>query len=267
MESSFFLIALHRYPHALSTCASAFEMAIEASAVGLGKKDGLRNRIEKARYNSQEIACFPEARVRDFCKIRNRITHEGFNSKDNSESVGLYLEIGFPLLRASYHDFHSYDLTDGLLQEYVELLNVADEVYRRANTLTGCDLSYCLNPFGQLIRWSFKDNFSTNWEIEALVHADETGLKFDHTYKEKEKLEHMFGASWVFDCPICNEPDLVVCELDESELGASQLVPKRLACIVCGLVVRESHPFLSEVLMRTQIANAKEQILKGYGLT
>jgi hypothetical protein len=63
----------------------------------------------------------------------------------------------------------------------------------------------CLNAFGHLVQWCYKDNFSAQWEIDALIHAEEVGLKFEKTHKEKEALERLFGASWFFDCPLCNE--------------------------------------------------------------
>jgi hypothetical protein len=266
LESSFFLIALHRYPHALSTCASAFEMSIEGSKISVGTKDGLRKRIKKAQDNSLQIARMSDSCVDRFCRVRNQITHNGFGSNDNSESVSLYLEIGIPLLAASYGEFHCFDLKDALLQEYAELLDMANRVCIRAKALPVSDLSYCLNPFGHMIRWCFKDNFSTHWEIGALVRADEIGLKFEDIHKEKERLERLFGASWTFNCGICNDVESVVCELDESELDSLKIVPKRMACTACGFAVRETHAFLSEALLQDQIEKSRSDILSEYGL-
>src|ERR1044071_7888911 len=123
LESSFFLIALRRFPHALSTCASAFEMAIQAAAIDTGTDNRLQALIQKARDNSKNIAGFPQDRLDQFRTVRNRIVHRGFRPSDNSEAVSLYLEIGLPLLAATYRDFHSYDLSDGLLQDFVDQLN------------------------------------------------------------------------------------------------------------------------------------------------
>lgn len=266
LESSFFLVALARYPHALSTCASAIESAIQAGDVGATERDGLQALIKKARTKSQTIARFPEARLDHFRETRNRITHRGFSPKDDSESTSLYLEVGLPLLEASYRDLHSYELTEGLLPEYVELLDAAREVHRRAKILLGHDLSYCLNAFGHLIRWCFKRNFSTAWEISALVHADEIGQKFEKGGSEKQELERLFAATWSFDCPICDDLQSVVCELDQTELDSLNVVPKRMLCTACGFVVCESQPFLSEVLLQNQVAEVRGRILKEYGL-
>lgn len=265
LESSFFLIALGRYPHALSTCASAFEMAVKATAIGAGRST-LQTLIARARDNSETISRLSQSRLDQFRDARNRITHSGFGPKDDSEAASLFLEIAFPLLEATYRDFHSYDLLDGLLQDYVELLSVAQVVHRRAKKTLGRDLGYCLNAFGHLVRWAFKDSLSTNWEINALVRADEIGRKFENTERAKEELKRLFGAWWLFDCPLCDHPLSVVGELDESELDSLRIVPKRMACTTCGFVVREKHLFMSEVLLESQVASARNQILKEYGL-
>jgi hypothetical protein len=166
----------------------------------------------------------------------------------------------------SYRDFHGFDLRDALLQEYVELLDVAVRVCNRAKAFPAADISYCLNPFGHLIRRCFNDSFSTNWELDALVEADQTGLKFERMHKEKGRLELAFGASWTFDCLVCNEVESVVCELDESELKLRNIVPKRMACTGCGFAVRKADAFLSEALVEDQIAKSRLDILKEYGL-
>lgn len=263
LESSFFLLATARYPHALTTCASAIESAIQAGGISAPTAQKL---MRKARAKSQAIARFPEDRLDHFRITRNRITHRGFNPKDDSESTSLYLEIALPLLEASYRDFHSYELKGGLLHEYVELLDVAQEVHRRAKLKQVPDFTYCLNAFRHLIRWCFKRNFSADWEIDSLIHAEEIGVKFENTEREKREIERLYSAWWSFDCPICADFASVVCELDQTELKDGNVVPTRMACTACGFVVSESDPFLSEVLLQNQVAQARVQILKEYGI-
>lgn len=141
LESSFFLIALRRFPHALSTCASAFEIAIQGAAIDLGKDNRLQALIHTARNNSATIRRFPQDRLDQFRTLRNKIVHRGFTSKDNSAAVSLYLDVGLPLLAATYSDFYSFDLSDGLLQDFVEQLNLAQGVHRKAKSLSNHDLS------------------------------------------------------------------------------------------------------------------------------
>jgi transcription elongation factor Elf1 len=266
LETSFFLIALRRYPHALSTCASAIESAIQAAEVGANDRDGLQALIRKAKQHSPLIADFSDARLETFREIRNRITHRGFSPKDDSETTSLFLDVGLPFLALCYRELHSFDLMDGLLQEYVEHLNVATRVHERAKNLRDIELSYCLNSFGHLLRWCLKGNFSSAWEFDALTHSEEYGGKFDRMHDEKQKLEHLFDVHWSFDCPICDDVEAVVCEIDSQALDSLNVIPKRIVCTNCGFVVRASHPFLSEILLENQIANSREQILEEHGL-
>jgi hypothetical protein len=242
-------------------------MAVQGLGFGAAKRAGLQSLLEIAQSKSPTIAAFSTNRLRQFRELRNRITHQGFISSENSESISLFLEVGLPLLEASYRDFYSYDLMDGLLQNYVEQLYSAKEVLRlAAKGQKGCDLSYCMNAFGQLVRWSLKDGFSAGWELEVLIHGDETGLSFERMHREKEKLSRLFGAYWTFDCPVCGYPESAICELDDAELDFQKVVPKRLGCTSCGFVVKESHFYLSEVLLRKQVGKVHNQVLEEYGL-
>ena len=54
--------------------------------------------------------------------------------------------------------------------------------------------------------------------------------------------------------------------MDESELRAGNIVPKRLACTNCGLVVGPEELFLSQALLRDEVATAREAIVRDYGI-
>jgi hypothetical protein len=105
-----------------------------------------------------------------------------------------------------------------------------------------------------------------DWENDASVHADEIGAKFDSCEKQKNALERVFGAAWFFDCPICDDVDTFVCELDEDRLDDRAIVLKRAACASCGLVVRKM-PFLADALVGKQIAMKRTEILHDFGIT
>jgi hypothetical protein len=268
LDSVLLLVALMRYPHALTTCASAIESAIKSSLAGktLGSRNGLNDLLEAAKRESIELAAFPAGALAEFRRARNRITHDGFSPRDDSESVGLLLEVGFPFLNQCYLHLFSFDLWDALLPEYAQQMEIGTEVYLRGKHVAELDRSYCLKSLGHLIRWSLKDNFSAGWEIQELVESEESGSGFDFKHKQREMLERLFGPEWVFDCPLCREPQAVVCQLDEDQLRSRIIVPKRLACTNCGLVVKSAELYLSEALLKDEIAAAKESILKDYRL-
>jgi hypothetical protein len=266
LESSFFLIALDRYPHALSVCASAIESVMQAADIGAKEKDGLQDLIKKAKKYSQAIREFEDKPLEDFRLTRNRFTHRGFSPDDDSEAVSLYLEVGLPFLSLCYRELHSFDIMDGLLAEYVEHIRAAQRVLALAKGIKNIELSYCLHSFGHLIRWCFKRNFSAGWEIDVLVHAEEIGGKFERAYAKKQEVERLFEAPWSFDCPVCGDLGSAMTELDSVKLDDRDVIPKRMACTNCGFVVSGAYPFLSQVLLEEQVAKSKSQILKDYGI-
>ena len=79
----------------------------------------------------------------------------------------------------------------------------------------------------------------------------------------------MFGktnAHWSFDCPICDDYQTVVCEIEANKLELFEVIPLRVACTGCGFVVGDSQPFLSAILLEKQVEAEKPQILMAYGV-
>jgi hypothetical protein len=268
LDSVLLLIALSRYPHALSTCAMAIEYAIRSSRIGAtsGRRDSFEELLNAASRESAEIAKFPREQLQEFRQARNRITHNGFSPQDNREAVRLLIEVGFPFLALCFQQLYSFDLWDAVIQEFVHQWRIGTSVFQRAKKISGLDPSYCLKGFAHLIRWRLKDNFSAVWEIDQLVKSEEAGTSFDFKYQQRRRLEHLYGATWVFDCPLCYDTEAAVCELDNDELESQVIIPLRMACTNCGFVVGEAQPFLSEALLEDNIAQAKEQILNEFGL-
>lgn len=266
METSFFLIALHRFPHALTTCVSAIEYAIRDSIPTVGSRHTLQHILEQLRNRSAKAAGLPSINLDRLRILRNQLTHQGFSENDDNESASLYIDSALPLLEAAYQDLYSFDLRNSLLQNFVELLEAGEAVHRRAKLLPECDIPYCLNPFGHLIRLSFKESFSAAWELDALGTAEQTGEKWERSHKMKQQFEHKFNASWIFNCPVCKDVESVVCDLDENALRLGNVIPKEMVCAACHFVVGESHHFLSEVLLKHQTNDARQQILEEYGI-
>ena len=266
LETSFFLIALRRFPHALATCSTAIETAIQASDAGAEDRDSLQILVKKAKAKSKLIDDFSNEELCRFRKMRNRIIHRGYTPKDDSETSSLLLEVGFPFLTLCYSELHSFDVKAGLLPDYSEQIDIATRVYLRAKELSDLDLSYCWNGFGHLIRWCFKRNFSSSWEIDALMDSGETGMAFQKIERVRYNLECLFNAHWSFDCPICDDIGSVVCEIEANMLELLKVVPLRMACTRCEFVVRDSQPFLSELLLEQQVAAAQPRIFEDHGI-
>jgi hypothetical protein len=266
IESSFFLIALHRRPHALTTFVAGVESALQGAELDSKKGESLQNLIRNARPRSPRLRQLPDAEVDTLRLARNRFTHRGFSPRDDSEAVELFVRIAVPLAEAVYFDLHGFQFREALFQEFAQLLSVGTAVCARARSADVVDLSYSLNAFSHLIRWRWQENFSTDWQLKALERAEQIGARFHDIREEKEELEGCFSASCILDCPVCGGIDDAVCELDPETLKSRQLTPLRFACANCGFVVRSSEPFLSEALLVHQLAEHREMILADYGL-
>lgn len=265
LESSFFLIALERYPHAHIACASAIESALKA---GLKKspKDwgGLKQLTDQAR--SRGLRSSELEPLKNFRDLRNEMMHHGFSPKDNVKTAASLLEDGFRYLAECYKEFFNFDLYDGLLVEFAAQLAVAEEVYSKAKEIPELDLTYCFRAFGHLLRWSIKDSLMAHWEFQSALDADEWGGKFDACQELKDKLERRLDPPAFLDCPICDEPESLVCQLDDDKLDDGEISVKQAQCVNCGLTVPLSCPYLADVLCRKQIEEKREEILQDYGI-
>jgi hypothetical protein len=264
-ETSLFLIALGRFPHALTSCAAAIEAALKASPRCATSDDRFVTLLDAACRASAHIANFPKLDLTDFRKKRNDIVHKGFSPKDDNIAADLQLKVGIPLIAACFREFHTFDFYDGLLPEYSRHIQIAQKAYQRRpagpNDASDRDVTYCFRSLAHLIRWSFKEAFSSSWELKALTHAEEIGMKFNHANDEQAELERLFGCAWKFECPVCHDYESTVAELEEGALSNGFVRPTRLACTNCGLVVRNNHYFLAEELLAADVQKRGEQRL------
>jgi hypothetical protein len=218
LESSFFLIALNRFPHALVTCASAVESAMK-SVLNLPPEQFVtaEKLFAKAMNLYPALVPFPQDQLESFRFTRNRIVHYGFSPRDDEATAILLLQTGFPFLSACYKEFFNFDLRDGLEIACGHQLAISLAVFESAKEMPGLHFSWCFSAFGHFIRWAVRPSFIADWENEASV-AEETGVTFGRSEKRKRELERAFGTAWAFDCPICEDVDTFVCELDEDSL-------------------------------------------------
>jgi hypothetical protein len=267
LETSFVLLAMGRFPHALVTCASAHESALKSAP-----NVRLPRSLNAAELYDRVVAVYPalatssDNELTPFRKARNTYVHEGFTPQDNAVAAELLLKTGLPFLRACYNHLFSYEILDGLLVEVGEQLRIALDVYQAAQSIPKLDFGYCFSAFGHLIRWSAGQSQLAAWAHEASTRAEETGAKFETCEAQKGELERIFGAAWFFDCPICDECDMLVVELDEAGLEGGRIELKRAACPSCHLIVRKDSPFLADALCQPQIVEARGRILREFGV-
>src|SRR5262245_36279364 len=118
LESSFFLIALERFPHALTARASSAEGAMKAMLnIPQDQVVHARQLFKRAIDRHTALSAFTGADLRRCRETRNRIVHYGFSPRDEEEAATLLLQTGFPFLRACYREFFRFDLARGLANE------------------------------------------------------------------------------------------------------------------------------------------------------
>jgi hypothetical protein len=264
VETMFLLIALGRYPPALLACASAIESVIATSSCK-PNKNGLQGLIDAARSQSSRLGLMPRADIDKFRRLRNRITHQGFEEQDSNECAAALLSVAIPFLSMCLQELHSFDLMKMLLSECVDHFNVATEVYNKVRHEAD-DVMYCFRSFAHLIRWELKESFFPDWAIDAVYDADMSGVRFEHMHDLRNEIERLFEAYWDFKCPICGSLETAIAELKGEALDKGAAVPTRLFCINCELNVTERHLYLAETLLRNQIPAVLPEILRAYGI-
>jgi hypothetical protein len=99
------------------------------------------------------------------------------------------------------------------------------------------------------------------------VEKEESSLSsWEFKKKQNVDLERQFGASWIFSCPVCEEADAFVVELDDRALAEAEIRLTRGACVNCSLVIPANCPFLVDELCMDQVGEATPKILKEYGM-
>ena len=266
LESSFMLIALGRFPHALVTCASSIEGAMKAVLnISPQKFINAAELYAEARAAYCGLESFDECDLEHLRFTRNRIVHYGFSTKDDEGAAEILLNTGFPFVRACYLKFFDFDLLDGLVVEYAQQLDIALNTFQRIERTRGAASSLCFTAFSHLIRWSLRESLMAHWERDSIAQGERRGVAVESSERRKGELESILGATWTFDCPICDDVDTLVCELDEAQLERKTVTLIRGACASCDLVVREM-PFLADALVGTQIETKRMDILREYGL-
>jgi hypothetical protein len=266
IESSFLLLTLGRFPHALVTCAASIESAIKA-LLGASPDQFIRadELYRKALAQHAALQSFDGAALERFRFARNKIAHYGFSPRDDEESAALLLETGYPFAASCYREFFGFDLLDGLLVEYGQQLGIALRVYEEARSQPDLQFSRCFAAFRHLVRWGSRKWFMTPFENEAAEGGYETFANFDLCEKRKTRLEHVFGAAFFLDCPICDEIECLVCQIDEDRLEQREVIITRAVCANCDLRIAEV-PFLANAVVQDQLAKKRTAILKDFGI-
>jgi hypothetical protein len=262
LETSFILTAARRHVHALLMCFAAIEGALHAAPIEKDR-DRFLDLIKKSRGASARLREFPEPKIEYLRNTRNAIVHRGFSPRDNSRCVDLLIDVGLPLLNICYEDFHSINIYRDLRQDhaFAKHLNISEQAYSQARDQVA-NMTYCIGSFAHLVRRFLQPDFSSDWEYDLLTKTEAAAENWELKENQKKELETLFSMPWTFDCPICEDLESLVCDLQDEDL-----TPGRMACTNCGYVVHDGEPFIGEILLREQLTEAlKQKIREEYGL-
>jgi len=268
-ETSLFLLALGRYPAALTICASAIEAAIKAIPKNdlVGFEDGLAAAIKFA------IRKKPRMHIKDldsFRDTRNQFTHRGYSPEDDGRAVELILRVGYPFLTKCFFEFHSYSLRDSVIGGIWGQIEIAravlDEQYRTMDDIYNQPKNwqaYATRALRHHLRYGFLDRGEASWsDIDR-------GLP-DHEYTERERvrnnLESKCGVYTYTHCPIpsCMSHDtLVGLEI----VHGDQIAADRLFCFECLFRLGSDDKILLRHLIGAELEKQRHAVLKEYGVS
>ena len=170
LETSYLMIAMNRFPHALINCGSAIESAIKA-AIKASPDDRIdfRGLINKGQQKFPDFTKLSSKAIKKFRLKRNQILHYGFSPKDDEESAILLLETGYNLIEDCYESFFNFPLHSkgttygGLALDFDRQLKVAKNVYCKVYNNNNLNLAYCFISFSHQLRWSLRGWMLSDW--------------------------------------------------------------------------------------------------------
>lgn len=279
-ETAVLLLGLKRFPASLVTVVSAIESLLEPQFPHLKRvrKDKQRRMLNDAsmKYGWN----FPEQDRDDMRIARNKFIHSGFIPADNPKSIEFLFKTAIPMIAHCFRDIHSFDLIESLAPLYSEHMKLAQLAFRQLRE-ANLDHTHCADALVHLLELTLGEAFLKSTAVQAMQGGSFEWNIWKGAKEKKDAFVHRHGLSWDkphFDCPICQEGESILCELDEDGLCEGKIRPIRLLCTHCdfsvgefskGSVLRGYERILCDVLLHNQIEGLrKEDIidwLTGFG--
>lgn len=264
-ESSLFLVSLHRYPHALTTAVFALESALKATSLK-PRKQNLDDLLESARSKSPAMRAVDQVSVDSLRKMRNNIVHKGFSPRDDELCATLLLRAGVPLLVGAYRDFFKFELYDGLMSEISHQLEIAVNAITSASDEQELHGTAFFVLLEHLLRVRIQRGLTSVSAGLATDEATNMGITWEQTHRRQVEFERVLEPSWVTTCPACEEPDVLVCELDGEALEDARLEILRGYCAACDLAVPTDRRTVLNVACSEALRSARKQVLADFGI-
>lgn len=287
LETTFFLLALYRYPSALVSCATAWESVIKAKlAIRPEDQVPLAKLLGDIRGASPALKKYDRSKIDEFRQTRNRIVHYGFSPKDDRECGQHLVETGLPFLCSLYRELFDFyvnwhdvrpELDDfmqlndkemakaGLVPDVADQLHLLNTMHKLNQDRADFDPLFCFTAFSHYVRVRMKEAHKSNAEDRMSEEAESIGIRFDIEEAEKRRLKHKLdGETWEFDCPICDGVQSVVAELDCDALGRKQVNLTWCVCVSCRLVIPKGAYYLADLVLGEELKKKTPEILEEY---
>jgi hypothetical protein len=264
IETCFLLIALARFPTALSASVAAIESVLHSSRVPeLQSSKSLESKFATAQKKYPSLQDVATADLDSLRVTRNAFEHRGFIPKDDSKAARLLIDVAFPYLERCYQEIHSFGLLSSLDGELTKHFVIAGNARKAAGkAFPDGNLAHCFDAFGHYLLYRFGFSLLSHF-AELFEDSEEHSVI---VYERHQLLERQLPGGWTFDCPICGWPDGTVCQLDKERLLRKEVRGLKMACANCEFVAHEQTSFLVNILLREQFADKKSEILADYGI-
>jgi hypothetical protein len=263
-ETTLFLIALMRYPHALAACTFAIESALKTQS-GPSERGTLQQLLAGAQREFPRLAVFPTSQLDDLRTLRNRIVHRGFHASDDPTSARALLSTALPFLASLYEVAFGFDVVDALVPPFGVQLKTAIEVFNEQQRMTIGSVE-ALSILGHLTRWSFRMSWMAPWERQALDASENYDLQFEVTSRLRARAERELAPAWSFDCPVCEGPETLVCRLDDDLLEERRVEVSACYCVECGLRLSQGARQLVNAVCSEMLTSSRDRILSEFGI-
>lgn len=288
LETTFFLLALERYPSALISCVSAWESAIKARLEIPSEEGGLplAKTLGMIREQLPELKRFDRAALDHLRMTRNQIVHYGFSPQDDQECARLLVETGFPFVSALYKECFAFHLrwhdvrpgltefsqltaeeaaSVGLLPDMADQLRIVETMYELNRTRSDFNVVFCFYAFSHYLRVGIARGMASSSQDVALEEAEARGIRYEAESAEKERVKKQIpGETWEFDCPMCNGIKSLVAGLDEESLGEGRVTLLWAICVSCHFVAPKSAYHLADLVIARDLEEQSSQIREAY---
>ena len=272
LDTGFLLLAHGRHPQALANFATAIESAAKAH-LQLNSEDkfNLAEALPDLNFRIPKERALPLKELKRFREKRNQITHYGYSSRDDEESVQLIFTVALPFIDAWIEHSMGFSLIDALQKDLAEKVRLAMELIKTQinNPITAVN---AIRGVVKLIQYLTRESYMTWWEYEILEQdASKIGsgyeLKSNMIFRYQQEL-YFGSATAVITCPICDAIESLVVKLDDEQLvNNKQLVLLEAHCVDCELNLPENSKTLLQQLCNHQLTNDLRDIaLKEFGI-